>query len=182
MVNETPTTIEGERRARSRDGAAHAPALGGANLNPFGELLTLQHLSARLARALRGVFEPLLRHELRTWAEPLTVQRVADYRAERPEGLTGWLPLMITPGTGQALLVIDAKFALELLDLFFGGTGAVPHDMPSEFPPAADAKIRRLGTMNAEPMAEAWEPLAKLHFTPGRDESNPAMVAGIDGD
>ena len=50
-----------DRRERPRDGASHAPALGGANLNPFGDLHTLQHLSARLARSLRGVFEPLLR-------------------------------------------------------------------------------------------------------------------------
>jgi len=171
-----------DRRRRPRDGATHAAALGGANLNPFGDLHTLQHLSARLARSLRGVFEPLLRHELRTWAEPLAVQRFGDYRAERPEGLTGWLPLAISPGNGQTLLVIDGKFALELLDLFFGGTGAVPHDMPSEFTPAAEAMFGRLGTMIGDPMAAAWEPLAKLHFTPGRVEGNAAMVAGIDGD
>src|SRR3569623_3759277 len=121
MVNGSSSISDTDRRERPRAAAAHAPALGGANLNPFGDLHTLQHLSARLARSLRGVFEPLLRHELRTWSEPLTVQRFADYRAERPEGLTGWLPLMVTPGTGQALLVIDAKFALELLELFFGG-------------------------------------------------------------
>jgi len=78
--------------------------------------------------------------------------------------------------------VIDGKFALELLDLFFGGTGAVPHDMPSEFTPAAEAMFRRLGTMIGDPMAAAWEPLAKLHFTPGRVEGNAAMVGGIDGD
>jgi flagellar motor switch protein FliM len=171
-----------DRRQRPRDGASHAAALGGANLNPFGDLHTLQHLSARLARSLRGVFEPLLRHELRTWAEPLSVQRLADYRAERPEGLTGWLPWAMSPGNGQALLIVDGKFALELLDLFFGGTGAVPHDMPAEFTPAAEAMLHRLGGMIAEPMAAAWEPLARLHFTPGRVEGNGAMIGGIDND
>lgn len=171
-----------DRRERPRDGASHAPALGGVNLNPFGDLHTLQHLSARLARSLRGVFEPLLRAELRIWAEPLAVQRFTDYRAERPEGLTGWMPMAMSPGTGQTLLVIDGKFSLELLDLFFGGTGAAPHDMPTEFSPAAEAMFQRLARMIAEPMASAWEPLAKIHFAPGRVETNAAMVAGIDGD
>ena len=182
MVNGSSSITDTDRRERPRAAAAHAPALGGANLNPFGDLHTLQHLSARLARSLRGVFEPLLRQEVRLWAEPLVVQRFADYRAERPEGLTGWLPLMMTPGNGQALLVVDGKFALELLDLFFGGTGAVPHEMPTEFSPAAEAMLVRLGATVAEPMTTAWEPLAKVSFAPGRVEANPSMVAGLDGD
>ena len=182
MVNATPTMSEGDRRERARAPAKHASALGGANLNPFGDLHTLQHLSARLARSLRGVFEPLLRHEVRLWAEPLVVQRFTDYRAERPEGLTGWVPLAMTPGSGQALMVVDGKFALELLDLFFGGTGAAPHDMPTEFSPAAEAMLVRLGSIVAAPMTSAWEPLAKVAFAPGRVEANPSMIAGMDGD
>jgi flagellar motor switch protein FliM len=182
MVNGSSSISDTDRRERPRAVAAHAPALGGANLNPFGDLHTLQHLSARLARSLRGVFEPLLRQEVRLWAEPLVVQRFADYRAERPEGLTGWVPLLMTPGHGQALLVVDGKFALELLDLFFGGTGAAPHDMPSEFSPATEAMLVRLAAIIAEPMTASWEPLAKVSFAPGRVEANPSMVAGLDGD
>ncbi len=186
MVNETPATagdIPGhDRRNRQRHGASHAPALGGVNLNPFGDLHTLQHLSARLARSLRGVLEPLLRHELRVWAEPLSVQRFHDYRAERPDVLTGWVPMAMDPGAGQTLLVIDGKFLLELLDLFFGGTGTAPPEMPTEFTPAAEAMSQRLARMIAAPMASAWEPLAKLMFTPGHVEGNASMIAGIDGD
>ena len=58
MVNAAATT---ERRTRDRATAAHASVLGAAKLNPFGDLHTLQHLSARYARTLRGVFEPVLR-------------------------------------------------------------------------------------------------------------------------
>jgi len=181
MVNGSSPNPDTERRGRSRD-AAHAPVLGGANLNPFGDLHTLQHLSARLARSLRGVFEPLLRHEVRLWAEPLVVQRFADYRAERPDGLTGWMPLAMTPGNGQALLVVDGKFALELLDIFFGGPGGAPHELPGEFSPAAEALLMRLAGMMCGPMTSAWEPLARVAFAPGRVEANAAMVTGIDGD
>ncbi len=156
--------------------------LGTAKLNPFGDLHTLQHLSARFARSLRGVFEPLLRQEVRCWAEPLVVQRFADYRAERSDGLTAWLPMVMTPQTAQALCVMDGKFVLELLDLFFGGNGAAPVALPAEFSPAAEALIARIGQMIASPLKTAWEPMARFDFLPLRVEVNPAMIADLDGD
>ena len=188
MVNEPSTT---ERRSGARatavhQGVVHQGILGPAKLNPFGDLHTLQHLSARLARGLRGVFEPLLRQETRSWAEPLVVQRFADYRAERPDRLTAWLPLAMTspalPAQGQALVVLDGKFVLELLDLFFGGTGVAPVELPSEFSPAAEAMIARLGTMIAAPLKATWEPLARIDFVGGHPEANAAMLSDLDAD
>ena len=184
MVNEGSHTAN-ERRERSRPEVAQA-TLGAANLNPFGDLHTLQHLSARLARGLRAVFEPLLRTECRSFAEPLVVQRFADYRAERPDGLTAWLPLAMTQGAGQAggqaMMVLDGRFVLGVLDLFFGGTGATPGELPAEFTPAAEAMIARMGALIADPLKTAWEPLARIDFVPGHVEANPAMIEGLDGD
>ncbi|MDB5694833.1 MAG: flagellar motor switch protein FliM [Sphingomonas bacterium] len=181
MVNAPPTT---DRRERIRpDASQHA--LGQTQLNPFGDLHTLQHLSARLARALKGVWEPLLRREVRSWAEPLAVQRFADYRAERSDTLTAWLPMTIGLAGGQpgtALIVLDGGFVLEMLDLFFGGNGAAIAHRPTEFSPAADAMIARLGSSLASQLKAAWEPLAKLEFRPGRVENNAAAVTGIDAD
>lgn len=191
MVNAGSTTASPDRRARARTapthpGVTHQAMLAPAKLNPFGDLHTLQHLSARLSRSLRGVFEPLLRQEVRSWAEPLAVQRFADYRAERPDGLTAWLPLAMTspalPRTGQALLVLDGRFVLQLLDLFFGGTGAVSPELSTEFSPAAVAMVARLGAMIAAPLQATWEPLARIDFTVGHVEANPAMLGEIDAD
>ena len=181
MVNGTATTTD-ERRERLRGAAEHVASLGVTNLNPFGDLHTLQHLSARLARSLRGVFEPVLRKNLRTWAEPLAVQRFADYSAERDGRLTAWLPLAMTPGECRALAVFDGGFVIETLDLFFGGNGDRPKHLPTEFSPAAEAMIGRLGTMIAAPLKMAWEPLARIAFAPGHPESSPAMLQGVDGD
>lgn len=192
MVNAASTTRPHDRRARPRGGeasasgsAAHDGMFGAAKLNPFGDLHALQHLSARFARTLRGVFEPLLRTEVRTFAEPLVVQRFADYRHERADGLTAWLPLAMggTVGDGgQSLCVMDGRFVLELLDLFFGGTGAAPGVLPSEFSPAAEAMVARIGGLIAAPLRTAWEPLARIDFAVGRVEANAAMLAGHDGD
>lgn len=185
MVNDASGNAA-ERRQRPRGDAAHAAALGVANLNPFGDLHTLQHLSARFARGLRHVFEPILRRATRSWAEPLSVMRFADYVAERPKALTAWLPLAIRPAggpvTGQALLVMDGRFTLEMLDLYFGGLGEAPPVLPTEFSPAAEALVERLGRSIAEPLAAAWEPVSRLDLTPGRVEINAAMLSDFDAE
>lgn len=180
MVN--AEALAADRRTRTRADAADHGVLGQTKLNPFGDLHTLQHLSARLARALRGVFEPLLRRECRTWAEPLSVQRFADYRTERGDGLTAWLPLALQPTGGTAFCTLEGGFVMELLDLFFGGTGVAPDPLPTEFSPAAEAMIGRLGTQLCRPLSAAWEPLSPLGFSPGKVESNAALLGQVDGD
>lgn len=182
MVNAASDPSHDDRRAGTRAPAVHVPSLGVANLNPFGDLHTLQHLSALLARSLRGVFEPLLRREVRIWAEPLVVQRFADFRAERPDTLTAWLPLAMAPSPGTALILFDGKFVLEMLDHFFGGPGEAPAHLPSEFSPAAEAMVGRLGKMLATPLKNAWEPLARIDFRPGHMELSPALLADFDVD
>jgi len=186
MVNGSSSTVKTDRRERPRASAEGAFAFGAPKLNPFGDLHSVQHLSARLARSLRGVFEPILRREVRTWAEPLVVQRFADYRAERPDGLTAWMPLAVTPSPasspGVALAVFDGRFVLEMLDLFFGGTGDTPKVLPGEFTPAAEAMVARAAMMLSAPLKSAWEPLARLDFVPGRVEANAAMLTDLDGD
>src|SRR5687768_16703298 len=114
MVNSPSVEMTAERRERPRAGAEHAPALGATSLNPFGDLVTLQHLSARLAKSLKGVFEGMLRKELRAWAEPLAVQRWADYKTERGDALSAWQGLAMAPGKGRAALVLDGKFVMEM--------------------------------------------------------------------
>lgn len=166
MVNSPSELGAGERRERSRAGAEHAPALGSANLNPFGDLHSVQHLSARLAKSLKGLFEPLVGEGARCWAEPLSVQRFGDYRSERPQGLTAWLPLAMTPGRSRALIVIDGKLAFEMLDRFFGGEGEAPQPLPAEFTGSAETLLTRLSAGIAAQLAPAWELLARIEFAP----------------
>lgn len=182
MVNSlSPDETAPDRRERPRASAEHAPALGAAaSLNPFGDLVTLQHLSARLAKALKGVFEGLTRRQLRAWAEPLVVQRWADYRAERGSGLAAWQAFALQPGKGRAHLVLDGKHVLELLDCFFGGDGEAPHPMPSEFTPAAETLVARIGQSVAAPLDAAWEPVARIGFRPER--TSAALAPDIGGD
>lgn len=180
MVNDPSLNDAGDRRERPRTSADHAPVLGAASINPFGDLVTMQHLSARLAKSLKSVFEGLLRKELRAWAEPLSVQRYADYKAERGAGLAAWQALAMTPGKGRALIVLDGKFVMEMLDCFFGGDGEAPHPMPEEFSPAAEAMVNRIGESLSGPLDAAWEPLARIGFRPAGNMVASAPDLGND--
>jgi len=131
---------------------------------------------------LRGVFEPLVRREVRVWADPFEVMRFADYRASFSDRLTAWLPVSMRPSAGQLLVVFDGRFVLELLDLFFGGPGEAPTVMPGEFSPAGEAMAKRLGDMLMPPLKSAWEPMARIDFHPGTMESSPTLIAEMDGD
>lgn len=170
-----------DRRERPRASADHAPALGTANLNPFGDLVTLQHLSARLAKALKGVFENILRRDLRCWAEPLVVQRFADYKAERGPGLAAWQPLAMGNAKPRASLVLDARLVLEMLDAFFGGDGDVANPLPTEFTPAAEALVARLGRSLTAPLEAAWEPVSRATFR-AEASNNLAAAPALGGD
>lgn len=169
MVNSPSEDSPTERRERPRAGAEHAPALGATPLNPFGDLVMLQHLCARLAKSMKHVFEGLSRKELRAWAEPLVVQRYADYRIERGTGLAAWQGLAIAPGRGRALLVLDGQFVMETLDAFFGGDGDA--EAITEFTPAAEAFVGRIAHSLVAPLATAWEPVTRIGFEPVREPS-----------
>jgi flagellar motor switch protein FliM len=179
MVNSPSDDVVAERRERPRAGAEHAPALGASNLNPFGDLVTLQHLSARLAKSLKGVFEGMLRKQLRCWAEPLAVQRWADYKAERGNHVSAWQGLAMAPGKGRALIVIDGKFVMEMLDAFFGGDGEA--HAPTEFTPAAETLVARIGQAVAAPLDAAWEPVSRVAFRAVAD-ANIAVVPDLGAD
>ncbi|RYE02970.1 MAG: flagellar motor switch protein FliM [Sphingomonadales bacterium] len=163
MVNAS-SEISADRRERPRASAEHAPALGSVNPNPFGDLVTLQHLSARLAKGLKPVFEDISRRELRTWAEPLSVQRYADYRVERGGTLAAWSPLAMGGARQRAQIVIDGKLMLEMLDAFFGGDGEAPNPLPGEFTPAAEALAARIAQSLVPTLEAAWEPLTRIAF------------------
>lgn len=182
MVNEPSGLADTDRRERSRSGAEHAPALGAAaNINPFGDLHALQHLTARLAKSLRRPMEAYVGEEARCWAEPLAVQRFGDYRAERPAGLTAWLQLQLKPGKSRAIIAIEGKFAFSMLDRFFGGDGETPATLPAEFTASGETLLHRLACDVAQHLHAAWETLAPIDFICTDSMMPLSAVPEIDG-
>ncbi|MHA6718417.1 FliM/FliN family flagellar motor switch protein [Sphingomonas sp. RS6] len=166
MVNAPSSSVATDQPAPARPGATHAPALGAASRNPFGDLATLQHLSVRLAKALKGVFESHYRGEVGCAAEPIVIQRFSDYRAERGDGLSTHHGLAIVGTRHRARLICDGQLILEMLDCFFGGAGDVPMPLPVSLSPAAAMLGDRLAASVAPLLDAAWEPLARITFAP----------------
>ncbi|WP_341209484.1 flagellar motor switch protein FliM [uncultured Sphingomonas sp.] len=182
MVN-TPSSLDAGFDSGTPIGPA--AALGGGNgapakLHPFGDLHTLQHLSARAARGVRQTFEGYWRAETRAWAEPLEVLRLADYRAARGDKLTAWLPLSMDGRA--ALCVLDSQFVVEIIDLFFGGTGDVSPVLALEFTPACDVIVARIAKALARALETAWEPLARARFVAEPFELGGSMIPGVEAD
>lgn len=181
MVNAPSELDAAERRERPRASAEHAPALGSVNPNPFGDLVTLQHLCARLAKGLKPVFEDITRKDLRAFAEPLVVQRYADYKAERGGALAAWSQLAMGGARQRVQVVLEGQQVLEMLDAFFGGDGEAPHPLPDEFTPAAEVLVARIVQALGTPLESAWEPLTRVSFR-SEASANLAQPAEMNGD
>ncbi|QHL90174.1 flagellar motor switch protein FliM [Sphingomonas changnyeongensis] len=167
-------------KARAR--AAHAETLAGAGQRPPGDLAALARVNQRLARGLRGLFEPMLRRTVRIEAEPVANARFDAYRDARGGGLACAVPIAMPPLDGDLVLMLEGGFVSQLVDLYFGGPGAVPATPPAEFSPAAEAMAARLAGDIAGQLRTAWADIAAIDFTAGRPEANPAILAAIEPD
>ncbi|MFW2829611.1 flagellar motor switch protein FliM [Sphingomonas sp. ID0503] len=162
--------------------ARHAEVLGSGKLSTLGDLHSLQQLCDRQAKLMRDVFEPLLRRQPRVVAEPLRVESFGNYVACLPQGLISLNLLRMAPLTGNALVVMDAGFVLSVVDLFFGGSGAVPNALPPEFTGAEEAIAKRAVSEIADMLTRSWVELAEVSFAPFARESNVKMLSHLDAD
>jgi flagellar motor switch protein FliM len=176
----SPAPVQGAASGRAT--AQHAPGLGSASANPLGDLQALAQVNQHVARALRTLFEPMLRQPVKVAAEPITVQRFDEYLSTSCTNLASATLIGMAPLSGQAMLVLDGGFTFRLVDLYFGGPGLVPNPLPAEFTPTAEAMIGRLAKGIAERLAGGWAELAEIEFQIGRTETNPHMLSHIDGE
>jgi len=160
--------------------ARHAAVLGNGKLNTLGDLHALQQMCDRQARRMRDVFEPLLRRQPKVVAEPLRVERFDDYLTRLPGGLVSLTMLDMNPLAGQAMVVLEASFALRMVDLYFGGTGGEALVPPAEFTPTEDAIIRRTVNGIVEKLTQSWSELAEVSFQFASTETNPRLLSHLD--
>ena len=176
----SPAPVQGAASGRAT--AQHAPGLGSASANPLGDLQALAQVNQHVARALRTLFEPMLRQPVKVAAEPIAVQRFDEYLSTSCTTLASATLIGMAPLSGQAMLVLDGGFTFRLVDLYFGGPGLVPSPLPAEFTPTAEAMISRLAKGTAGRLAAGWAELAEIDFQVSRTETNPHMLSHIDGE
>ena len=181
MVTTPTAPAADEAGADAKAGAArHAQALGAAGgAIQLGELPALGAVGGQFAAGLRGVLEPLLRRQPKIAAEEPRVARFDEWAGARPAALSSLTLMAMPPLSGQALLAIDGALVFEMVDLFFGGAGAVPDPLPAEFTPTADAIVARIVAGVAECLGKAWREFAEIDFSPKRSVTNPAALTHL---
>jgi flagellar motor switch protein FliM len=179
MAENASTSPDMGSAPKARGPAQHAPALGSASANPLGDLQALAQVNQRLARALRTLFEPMLRQTVTVAAEAVAVERFDAYLAQRNTDLSSVTLIGMAPLSGQAMLVLDGALTFRLVDVYFGGPGLAPNPMPTEFTATAEAMIARVACGFTDRLGGAWAELAEIAFQIGRTEANPAMLSSI---
>ena len=178
---ENASSFSGSAQGR-RASASHAPALGAGASNPMGDLNALALVNQRIARALRPLFEPMLRQPVKVAPDPIAIERWDDYVEKRAGALSSVTLIGMPPLSGQAMLVLDGGFIFRLVDLYFGGPGLVPNPLPAEFTASAETMIGRVAKGFIDRLAGGWAELAEIDFQATRTETNIEMVSAVDGD
>ena len=150
---------------------------------PGGQASTrmLDRLAERLARKLRGVFEPMVRSNVRVEAAPVTIESYGDWLGRQPQFL-GLAQFGIEPLGLPVMTVLQPATVIDLLDRYFGGEGRAAAVAVSEFTMAEERMALRIASaamalLTGElPLPEPGEAVLKSQ------ESNPqfAMFTGND--
>ena len=173
-VGEEPGGISFDMAADDKGKPAHA--FSGPARARGSDMPGLQQLAERQAREMRACLEPLLRRPPPIAADEVVREPFGDYVRRMRGPLTSFTLLDLSPCSGRAMLVMEPNLVLHIIDLFFGGTGAVPAALPQEFSPTGLALIDRATTRVNEMLARTWTPFGVIGFRTCGHESNARML------
>jgi flagellar motor switch protein FliM len=123
----------------------------------------LERIGERTAKGLRAVVEPFVRQRPVATAAPLETMRFAAWREALP-AFTSLSRYRFGGLKGGALLALEPDWISRLVDVFYGGSGAVvPLAIrPSEFTAGEERVAARVADGVMEVLAGAWADLAPL--------------------
>lgn len=146
---------DGEPRGAGSSGPARPFAFGGEAGRPMAALPAIDRLNERMVRRLREVIEPFARAKPKLAAEPAVVRSFADWQAEQAEFVSLSLYAM-KPMKGAILVAIDPDFISRLVDVFYGGSGAVAARRTREFTATEESLLARFAEALMGALAEVW--------------------------
>ncbi len=151
-------------------------ALGTDDGRELGDLHALGLMNERLAKAMRGVFQPLLRSQPRVSSASAELRSFDAYLGQLPAFLSLNV-VRIEPLGGHGLIAFEAELVGALVDAWYGGKGNPPPKRINEFTPAEDRVIQALTERLFEALESAWGDVAPLSFTLVSAESHPQFAA-----
>jgi flagellar motor switch protein FliM len=151
--------------------AAQSPAL----------LNAIDRLGERIARALRGIIEPMSGSRPLITAKPIEQTPFMMWDACVPQ-FTSLSLYRLHPIKGIVTLHMDAPLISCLVDRFYGGAGGVGAGQPSEFTPTENRIIERLSGKIMDVVTSCWSELAALEAVPVGRETNVLQAEIAAGD
>lgn len=140
-----------------------------------GRMPTLEMINERFSRYSRNSMFDLLRENVNVNPAGIESVKFARYlkTLSRPTSIN---MVKMPPLRGTALLVMDARLVVRLVDKFFGGGKREINIGEREFTGTELRMITKLMEQVFVDMKEAWKTVMQVDFQYTGCESNPAMV------
>jgi len=140
-----------------------------------GRLPTLELVNEKFARFFRGTLYNLMRQATEIGAGGIQIMKYSEY-AQSLYVPTSINLIRIKPLSGIAMLVLDAKFVVRLVDHFFGGDGRQVKAEGRDFTPTELRIISRVLEGIFGDLTLAWKGVLPIEIQYLGSEVNPALV------
>src|SRR5215471_10059915 len=142
-----------------------------------GRMPTLEIINQKFARLLRASLSGNLRRVIDVSAQNVEMRKFGEFLKTLPVP-TSMHIIRMNPLRGGALLVIESKLVLALIDSFFGGPGNSSQVKVKgrEFTPIETHMILRVADLIFSDMEKAWESVEPIMVELERSEVNPQFV------
>ena len=162
--------------AESRSASPQPFAFGSDPMRPLAAVPALDRMSERAGRKLRERIEPISRIKPRITADPVTIRRFEDWKAEQPE-FTSISLYRFRPLKGGVLVAIAPELVGRLVDAFYGGLGIHSERVVKEFTPTEERLLTRLSEALIETLVEVWSEVMPVKVQLSSRETNTAYAA-----
>ncbi|MGK2910468.1 MAG: flagellar motor switch protein FliM [Sphingobium sp.] len=124
----------------------------------------LDRLGEKLARRMRGIFEPLVGNRPDIQLQPVSVTDFTLWAQDVPSS-TSMSIYRAAPLKGNMLLRLDAGMISTLVDCFYGGVSNRSTPIRAEFTPTEDRLIARLSQAITDELKACWDDVLPLDVT-----------------
>ena len=147
-----------------------------AELSVHGQLPGLENIFNKFARRLRNIFASELGKAVYVGLDSVDAVLYEDLVKRLP--LPSSIHLVrLEPLRGQCVIVLEARLAYAMIDIFFGGTGRrIVKVEGRDFSPIETSILGKFVTKMLKGMEDAWQPLVQISGHYISSEMNPYLL------
>lgn len=147
-----------------------------SELSVHGQLPGLESIFNKFARRLRNIFASELGKAVYVGLDTLEAVPYEDLIKRLP--LPSSIHMVrLEPLRGQSIVVLEARLAYAMIEIFFGGSGLRPMKAEGrEFTPIETSFLGKFVTKMLKGMEDAWQPLLPISGRYLGSEMNPYLL------